>query len=189
MSEENVQVAAEPGEYPARWRAKPYRPVRRTPDRILLARWPWLLKASSRSLLRLKPGSWRRRRLLERAYRTGFDANADGRSAETLAFFHPDVELYVSVSDAHAPPGLDRRYDGYEGFLRLFDDWKEVWGNWHLELLEFFDFGDRLAITCTWVGQGTISGIEIRTPHAGIWTFKDGLCLQGRAFLGCGRDT
>ena len=171
-----------PPDGPVRWRAKPYRPVRRTPDMVLLGRSPWLLRASSRSLLRVPPGTSRRKRMLERAYRNGFDANANDRSHETMAFFKPEVELFVSTTSEYAPPGLERHYQGYEGFIRFFALWKQVWDEWHLELIEFFDFGDRLAITSTWVGKGAMSGIELRIPHAGIWTFEDGLCSKVELF-------
>ena len=120
--------------------------------------------------------------MLERAYRTGFDANANGRTHETLAFFKPDVELHLSPSGEYTPPGLQRYYVGHEGFAHLFDAWREVWDEWHLELHEFFDFGDRLAITCTWVARGAMSGIRLRLPHGGIWTFEDGLCSKVELF-------
>jgi ketosteroid isomerase-like protein len=120
--------------------------------------------------------------MFERAFRSGFDANARGRTEETLPFFDPGVQLFITSENATVPPGTRRHYVGYDDFVAFFKVWSEVWKEWRLEIYELFDLGERLVITGTTIGLGRMSGIELRQQQAGIWTFADGQCVQVNLF-------
>jgi hypothetical protein len=95
----------------------PGRVGRSVEERVALAMPGWLLRAATRVLLQLPPGSLVRRRMLKRVFIRGLAGSAREDHAFALLFYEPDVDLRVRGEVAGAL-GLAESYSGWAGYVQ-----------------------------------------------------------------------
>jgi len=89
------------------------------------------------------------------------------------ALLEPDTELHPDPG-AHWV-GMNRVYRGPEGFTEYMRSVYEAFADYHPEIEEFRDAGDRVVTLAVESGRGRTSGAEVReyrTAH--VWTVRAG---------------
>lgn len=90
-----------------------------------------------------------------------------------------DVEAAASVLPPDfefIPPGIlpdVEVYRGPEGFVRFWKTWQGTFENFHLEIEETIDAGDKVVVMVAASGVVKDSGAEVRTPSfPHVWAFE-----------------
>ena len=84
----------------------------------------------------------------------------------------PDVEIHD-----HDTPDQGE-YRGHDGLARWLEEWGAAWAEWRIELDEFIDAGDCVAIFIRMKAVGRGSGIEVDRPDALVYRISDGLIAR-----------
>jgi ketosteroid isomerase-like protein len=95
-----------------------------------------------------------------------------------LATFHPDAEVRIATVEEGGLWGgdFDESYVGLERVRAVTEQWLEPWEELRLEPGEVIDAGgDSYVSLAEWVGTGSGSGIEVRTPYAARITLSGAL--------------
>ena len=94
---------------------------------------------------------------------------------------HPDVEwqpvLQVLLE------GGTTSYRGHQGVRDLFRDVDATFAEFHAEVFEIRDLGERLLARGRMRGRGKTSGAETDSPVAYLVDFRDGQAFRVRSFL------
>jgi ketosteroid isomerase-like protein len=91
-------------------------------------------------------------------------------------FFDPDVEMDLSRQ------GVDPEvYHGYEGWLRMADQYRAAWQEFRMELEEIIDAGDSVVLFTHNTGLSR-SGIRLGVRVSHIMTFRDGKIVRMQYF-------
>jgi ketosteroid isomerase-like protein len=91
-------------------------------------------------------------------------------------FCDPDVEWDFSRR------GVDPEiYHGYEGWLRIAEQFGDAWQELHLEIDEIIDAGENVVLFTNMVGLSK-SGIKLSQSVGQVWTFRDGKIVRDRYF-------
>src|SRR5687768_8405673 len=101
------------------------------------------------------------------------DAAARGDSRTVLALYDPPVE----VDTARSPlPRFIRgdTFRGHDGLTPFFRERAEAWEKIQDDLEELIDAGDEVISVVTVRGRGRLSGVEVETRMAAVWTIRDG---------------
>jgi ketosteroid isomerase-like protein len=110
------------------------------------------------------------RRTVE-TFAAGDDVFAEGLvSADSE--WHPAPEL----------PGVET-YDGADGFAEFMTLWTEDFEDWKVRLKDVRGRGDRVVAFAHQEGVGTISGAPVDMDFAMVFTLRDGVVTDVRAFL------
>jgi ketosteroid isomerase-like protein len=110
------------------------------------------------------------RRTVE-TFAAGEDVFAKGLvSAESE--WHPAPEL----------PGVET-YVGPDGFAEFMTLWTEDFEDWKVRLKDVRGRGDRVVAFAHQEGVGTISGAPVEMDFAMVFTLRDGVVTDVRAFL------
>jgi hypothetical protein len=131
---------------------------------VLLARFPRFTGWMGLALLRLRPGSVLRRRLMSLAIKRGFDAMARSDLELVLQRYDPNVEVWMRGMDG---VGIGGCYRGHEGVRALYADVDDAFEEWRWTVRSIVDGGDRLAIRADFFGAGRGSGVETTIRDAG----------------------
>jgi ketosteroid isomerase-like protein len=82
-------------------------------------------------------------------------------------FFDPDVEWDLSQR------GVDPEvYHGYDGWLRLAEQYRDAWQEFRMELEEVIDAGDSVVLFTHNTGLSR-SGIKLGVRVGHLWTVRD----------------
>ena len=151
-------------------------------------RWPSVAQRTSRSVLRLPPGSRVRRAYLRRMAQIAFEAWNRG-DLELVPHLDADkVETHL-VQRSGLPPGFDAVYYGPEGHCRMMEIWNEAWGTWDAEIDEIIEEGrDRVLFISRIHCVGAASGVVLDEWSATRYTFRNGLILRVDAAFDSERD-
>ena len=106
------------------------------------------------------------------AVRHIYEAVARGDAERVFSLYHDDVELDTSGLDDEAV--LAGVFRGHEGLRQFFREWGEAWEESDFELDELIPAGERVVSVVTRHGRGRVSGIEVETPGAVLWTIHEG---------------
>jgi ketosteroid isomerase-like protein len=91
-------------------------------------------------------------------------------------FCDPDVEWDFSRR------GVDPEiYRGYEGWLRIAEQFGDAWQELRLEIEEIIDAGDNVVLFTNMIGLSK-SGIELDHRVGQVWTFRDGKIVRDQFF-------
>jgi ketosteroid isomerase-like protein len=101
------------------------------------------------------------------------------RGERDMSPFDPEV----SYDDMVMPDRVGETYQGHEGVLRATERWIEPFEWLRIELEEIVDAGERLVSIHRWHAKARQTGIEIYSPRAYVWTFKDGKIIHFRSYL------
>jgi ketosteroid isomerase-like protein len=91
-------------------------------------------------------------------------------------FCDPDVEWDFSRR------GVDPEiYRGYEGWLRIAEQFGDAWQELRLEIEEIIDAGDNVVLFTNMTGLSK-SGIKLDHRVGQVWTFRDGKIVRDQFF-------
>src|SRR3712207_3357996 len=101
----------------------------RTAEQRLAGRFPAAAHVVAASVLRLPPGSPRRRAWLARAARASFEAWMRGDYAVLRAQADPEIEVHIEQASGkggfEVPVGLDEVYRGPDGYCESMETWAD----------------------------------------------------------------
>jgi hypothetical protein len=153
---------------------------RRLVDRVYM-RFPRLVQAVTRSILRRPPTSLIRRRMIRHEFRRLLEAGNRGDHEASLTSVPSD---YESIT----PPelvslGFEPTYHGQEGRLRFQLTWIGELGEFQQDQAVVFDTGDQLLLLVRMKGSGLGSGAEFESEIAYLITVSSrGELLRERSF-------
>jgi ketosteroid isomerase-like protein len=111
--------------------------------------------------------------------RVAYDAWNQGDLRAVLDEMHPDVE-WEENPDVY--PGLDRMYEGHDGFMKRQQDAFEAWEWFRVEQQEFIDAGEHVVAFLRLAAKGRHSGVEVEMTVYDVFTFRDGKVARHRLF-------
>ena len=104
-------------------------------------------------------------------------AYESGNYDAALAVYHPDVVVDASVR----PEG--RVYRGREGVAEAVRVWAGTWEDWHWDIEELIDAGDRVLMDVREFGRGKGSGVEVAQQTFWVFTLRDGRIVHARILV------
>jgi ketosteroid isomerase-like protein len=107
--------------------------------------------------------------IVRRMIALGEHARAGGLTAVPLDLATEDFEIDLSRRVFNP-----ETYRGFEGWVRLTDEMREVWAEWHVIPERIVASGDRVVSIEAVRGRGRGSGLETEGRYGSIWTFEDG---------------
>jgi hypothetical protein len=151
-------------------------------------RWPSMAQRTTRSVLRLPPGSRMRRAYLRRAAQVAFEAWMRGDLELVPHMDDAEVETHITQGSG-VPIGFDTVYYGAEGHCRSMEIWNEAWQTWGAEIDEIIEEGrDQVLFIARIHCVGAASGIRLDEWGAVRYTFREGLILRVDAAFDPDRD-
>jgi len=100
------------------------------------------------------------------------------RESEWRDVFEPDFEWHTR--DDLPDAGVRK---GYEGTVRLRDEWVEAFDDMHVDLDELIDAGDHVIAITRLCGCLRGSGRELDVQETQVWKLRDGRVTEVRAYL------
>ena len=100
-----------------------------------------------------------------------YEAVARGKAETVHALYDPEVQWDHSARKRGSGHGL---YRGHEGIRRWFRAWNEAWVESDFRLEELIEAGDDVVAVVSRRGRGRVSGVEVQSPGAVLWTIRDG---------------
>ncbi|HEV2923549.1 MAG TPA: nuclear transport factor 2 family protein [Solirubrobacteraceae bacterium] len=91
-------------------------------------------------------------------------------------FCDPDVEW--DFARRAVDPEI---YHGYQGWLRIAEQFGDAWQELRLEIVEIIDAGDNVVLFTDMVGLSK-SGIKLSQRVGQVWTFRDGKIVRDQYF-------
>jgi ketosteroid isomerase-like protein len=99
----------------------------------------------------------------------GERARESGLTSLPMDLVAPDIEFDLSRRVFNP-----ETYRGLDGWVRLTDELREVWTEWHVTPERIVAVGDRVLSIVAVRGRGRGSGLETEARYASIWTFLNG---------------
>jgi hypothetical protein len=138
-------------------------PKRAVLDRLLVRR-PGLARLMAGAILRIRPGSSLRERLINRQFERGFAAMARSDVAVVLLGYEPNAEVWMKGMSG---VGISDCYRGHEGVRSLYADLDEAFDDWRWTIRAVADGGNRIAVRGDFVGYGRSSGVKTTLNDGG----------------------
>jgi ketosteroid isomerase-like protein len=107
-----------------------------------------------------------------------YDARARGDTAGTLAQFHPGV---VVDATARGDTGIGH---GHEELVAIIAEWIGEFDEWHEEIDEIRDLGDKVCVLATQRGRGKGSGVEVEARYALLYEVQEDKITRMTLFRG-----
>ena len=107
--------------------------------------------------------------IVRRLIALGEHAGEPGLTSPPVDLVAPDVEIDLSRRVFNPDT-----YRGFDGWVRLNDELREVWAEWHVTPERIVAVGDRVVSIEAVRGRGRGSGLETEARYASIWTFVNG---------------
>jgi ketosteroid isomerase-like protein len=107
-----------------------------------------------------------------------FEAFNSGEIDRILASTHPDFKGEV-------PPELSAEpdtYRGHEGIRRYFETFQDAMDEIRFHPERFWDAGESVVVAARVTAKGRQTAIPVEQRFALVWTFRDGMALQVRAY-------
>ena len=125
---------------------------------------PVLPTWAAAGIVRLRPGSWPRRKLLDWGLKTAFAAVNRSDVEVVRLSYERDIEVWTSGMEA---TGLRDCYQGHDGLREMFAELDEVFSEWTWTVGEVVDLGARMAVRIDFNTRGRSSGVETTVKGAG----------------------
>jgi ketosteroid isomerase-like protein len=109
--------------------------------------------------------------------RAGYEALSRGDYEAIRGLLDPKVVLR---DRAEAPDA--RSYRGFEGMLTTLRDTSESFEDFRLLPERFFEHDDKIVAIVGMTGRGRTSGVPVEERIAHLWTLRDGVAVELRAF-------
>ena len=107
-----------------------------------------------------------------------YDARDRGDIAGVLAQFHEEVVVDATV---RGDTGIGH---GHEELLAIIAEWIREFDEWHEEIHEFRDLGDKVCVVATQRGRGRGSGVEVETRYALLYEVQEDKITRMTLFRG-----
>jgi ketosteroid isomerase-like protein len=137
-------------------------------DRDLLdqlqIRTPGLFGLMTAGILRVRPGSPVRRRLIAWSVKRGVSAMNRSDVDLVVLLYEPDAEVWMR---GMAGVGVRHRYLGHEGIRELYSELDSVFSDWSYTVRAVVDLADRVAVRADFLGRGRGSGVETALSDVG----------------------
>jgi ketosteroid isomerase-like protein len=91
-------------------------------------------------------------------------------------FCDPDVEW--DFSRRRVDPDV---YHGYDGWVRIAEQFGDAWQELRIEIEEIIDAGDKVVLLTNMIGL-SYSGIKLAQKASQVWTFRDGKIVRDQYF-------
>jgi ketosteroid isomerase-like protein len=115
------------------------------------------------------------------AFERGLEAGNRGDVETLLEELDPEVEWHSAL---HALMGGEQTvFRGHDGVREVIRDINETFGEFHIEISEVRDLGDRVVAIGHIRARGKESGAETETPYALVTEIKNGKTTAVRAYL------
>ena len=88
----------------------------------------------------------------------------------------------IALYPRREEPGVDERYDGWDGVLVYLGNWYSGWEKYEAEPLEFIDAGDYVIVDFRETGIAKGSGIRVEETFAHAFKVDDGKIVEWRMF-------
>ena len=156
---------------------------RRRWDERLYVRFPGIVQALMRVVMRLRPSSWIRRVLVRRQWERMLEAANRQDWDAVFAIIPSDPSDFETIT----PPemvglGFEPVYRGREERLRYQLTWIEQLGEFEQGAEEVIDLGDRMLVLARMRGTGLGSGAEFASELAYLVTISEGQPIREQAF-------
>jgi ketosteroid isomerase-like protein len=132
----------------------------------VLVRLPFLVNLVAAAISRLAPGAPLRRRFLAKGFRAAWDGINRGDFEPALLAYERDAEVRVFGA---AGVGFAERYSGESGWLDLFGDMFESFGDPHFEVRRVLDGGDRVVAEVNLTTSGKASGAPVEGSTTNVY--------------------
>jgi ketosteroid isomerase-like protein len=109
--------------------------------------------------------------------RAGYEALGRGDYEGVRELLDPEILL----TDRPEVPDA-RSYRGYEGMLITLRDTSDSFEDFRLDPQRFFEHDDKIVVILSMTGRGRTSGVPVKERIAHLWTLRDGLATELRAF-------
>ena len=104
--------------------------------------------------------------------RRGYEAFNRGDFASAAKDFDPNFEWRIPFQLPDSPP--DETYRGPKEVIGFWQTWRSAFDDFHMELEEIIDAGDRVVVFAAVRGRGAESGADVGTPSfPQVWTLRD----------------
>ena len=101
-----------------------------------------------------------------------YEAVARGKAETVHELYDPEVEWDTTrLASEGLATGL---YRGHEGIRRWFRAWNEAWVESDFHLEELIEAGEDVVSVVSRRGRGRVSGVEVQSPGAVLWTIRNG---------------
>ena len=100
------------------------------------------------------------------------------REPELRDFYAPDFEWHTR--DDLPDAGIRR---GYEGLARLGAEWIEAFEDFHVDLDELIDAGDRVVAVTRLCGRPRDGSQDLELHETQVWRLREGKAVEVRAYL------
>jgi ketosteroid isomerase-like protein len=108
-----------------------------------------------------------------------YDAVAARDGETVLSIYHPDVVWDHSNNTEIAHLTGSTVYHGHDGLREWSRQYYEAWEDVTAQLEDVIDLGDdRVVAVLDYRGRGRVSGVEVFTHMAGIFTIRDGRVVR-----------
>jgi ketosteroid isomerase-like protein len=104
------------------------------------------------------------------------DAFARGDVETSLACFDPEIE-FSTASGADSAT-----YHGIDGVRQATGKWVGAWDDFHIDVEELTDLGERVLARICERGRGKGSGVEVEREVFQLFTFRDDRIARLRIF-------
>lgn len=102
-----------------------------------------------------------------------------GEAVVDVSFIDPEV----TFEDELLPDHAGETYHGYEGLQRSVEQWLDPYESVHIELERIVGTGERLVSIHRARLKARYTGIEVESPLAYLWTFRDRKIVHIHAYL------
>jgi ketosteroid isomerase-like protein len=102
------------------------------------------------------------------------DAWRRGEPAGDLSAVDPEV----TYTDNLLPDHVGETYHGYEGLVKAIETWLDPYESVSIELQRIVGTGDCLVSIHRLQLQARHTGIELESPLAYVWSFRDGRIIH-----------
>ena len=99
---------------------------------------------------------------------------------EATGEFLVAVDFVWDVSNLGWPD--QQVYSGPEGANQFNAEWADAWDDWHLEVEDLIDAGERVVAIVNQRGRSKATGIPVDMRFAQVWTLRDGQGVRMQMF-------
>ena len=99
---------------------------------------------------------------------------------QTRDFLREDVYDPAFVWDMSTFQGWPEKqtYEGLDGAREFMSAWLDAWEDWHLDVEELHDGGDKVVAIVRQRGRSKSTGLEVDMSFAQVFTLQDGLVTR-----------
>jgi ketosteroid isomerase-like protein len=111
-----------------------------------------------------------------------YDAFKARENSWPFEVYDRDIEWDLKGWPQMVDLGIEPIYHGHDGVRAFWRQWLEAWESIEFRLDDLIDAGDDVVALISQVSRGRVSGAEVPTSYAMVWTVRDGMVVRMRNF-------